>query len=102
MLPPSISHFEIECPCVTFVSPSLLGADLLWDSLIAWNISQSWAGGLVTCSNFQHLWLNKSFSIFISRRIINKLLGNVIGIDKEMKDVLEKKGFIELRNMVKY
>ncbi|XP_071580349.1 leukotriene A-4 hydrolase-like [Temnothorax nylanderi] len=70
VLPPSIAHFEIECPCVTFISPTLLSGDLSCVVTLAQNISQSWAGNLVTCTN---LWLNKSFSIFISRKIIRKI-----------------------------
>ncbi|XP_024893067.1 leukotriene A-4 hydrolase-like [Temnothorax curvispinosus] len=33
-----------------------------------------WAGNLVTCCNYEHLWLNKSFSIFISRKIMRTIL----------------------------
>ncbi|XP_024890725.1 leukotriene A-4 hydrolase-like [Temnothorax curvispinosus] len=70
LLPPSIADFEIECPCVTFISPFLISGDRSYVcNLLARNISQSWAGNLVTCENYQHLWLNKSFSLFISRKI---------------------------------
>ncbi|XP_071580602.1 leukotriene A-4 hydrolase-like [Temnothorax nylanderi] len=75
VLPPSIAHFEIECPCVTFISPTLLGGDRSYVSYsLARNISQSWAGNFVTCENYQHLWLNKSFSLFISRKIRRNVL----------------------------
>ncbi|KAG5348035.1 LKHA4 aminopeptidase, partial [Acromyrmex charruanus] len=40
---------------------------------VAQKVAQNWAGGLVTCTNFQHLWLSKSFSTFISRRIIHRM-----------------------------
>ncbi|XP_071580345.1 leukotriene A-4 hydrolase-like [Temnothorax nylanderi] len=75
VLPPSIAHFEIECPCVTFISSTLLGGDLSYIGYsLARNISQSWAGNLVTCENYEHLWLNKSFSLFISRKIKREML----------------------------
>ncbi|XP_071580601.1 leukotriene A-4 hydrolase-like [Temnothorax nylanderi] len=75
VLPPSIAHFEIECPCVTFISSTLLGGDLSYIGYsLARNISQSWAGNLVTCENYEHLWLNKSFSLFISRKIRRNVL----------------------------
>ncbi|XP_071580600.1 leukotriene A-4 hydrolase-like isoform X2 [Temnothorax nylanderi] len=75
VLPPSIAHFEIECPCVTFISSTLLGGDRSYVSYsLARNISQSWAGNFVTCENYQHLWLNKSLSIFISRKIQRSVL----------------------------
>ncbi|XP_071636292.1 leukotriene A-4 hydrolase-like [Temnothorax longispinosus] len=75
LLPPSIADFEIECPCVTFISPFLIRGDRSYVcNLLARNISQSWAGNLVTCENYQHLWLNKSFSLFISRKIKRHVL----------------------------
>ncbi|TGZ52816.1 Leukotriene A(4) hydrolase [Temnothorax longispinosus] len=49
VLPPSIAHFEIECLCVTFISPTLLGGDCSYVIYsLARNISQSWAGNFVT------------------------------------------------------
>ncbi|XP_071576720.1 leukotriene A-4 hydrolase-like [Temnothorax nylanderi] len=95
VLPPSIAYFEIECPCVAFISPALLGGDSTSFTSLARNISQSWAGNLVTCSNYEHLWLNKSFNIFISRKIENKIL-----IDEDMKPSLERKGLNDVNNMV--
>ncbi|XP_071554027.1 leukotriene A-4 hydrolase-like [Temnothorax nylanderi] len=75
LLPPSIADFEIECPCVTFISPFLIRGDRSYVcNSLARNISQSWAGNLVTCENYKHLWLNKSFSLFISRKIKRHVL----------------------------
>ncbi|XP_071559235.1 leukotriene A-4 hydrolase-like [Temnothorax nylanderi] len=93
VLPPSIAHFEIECPCVMFISPILLSGDYSYISLLAQRISESWAGCLVTCSNYEHLWLNKSFSIFISRKIISKLLIQI----KDINSLLKRKGLCILR-----
>jgi len=74
VLPPSVSHFEIECPHLMFVSPTLIGGDWSLISSIARNISQNWTGILVTCANFEHLWLNKSFSMYICKEILYILL----------------------------
>ncbi|XP_071559234.1 leukotriene A-4 hydrolase-like [Temnothorax nylanderi] len=93
VLPPSIAHFEIECPCVMFISPILLPGDYSCISLLAQRISESWAGCLVTCLNYEHLWLNKSFSIFISRKIISKLLIQI----EDMNSFLKRKGLYNLR-----
>ncbi|XP_024885831.1 leukotriene A-4 hydrolase-like [Temnothorax curvispinosus] len=97
VLPPSIADFKIECPCVMFISPILLPGDCSNISLLARNISQSWAGCLVTCSNYEHLWLNKSFSMFISRKIISKLLIQI----KDMNSFLKRKGIAHLRYKIK-
>ncbi|XP_071559237.1 leukotriene A-4 hydrolase-like [Temnothorax nylanderi] len=97
VLPPSIAHFEIECPCVMFISPTLLPGDRSIISLLARYISKSWAGYLVTCSNYEHLWLNKSFSIFISRKIISKLLIQI----EDINSLLKRKGLCILRYKIK-
>lgn len=73
ILPPSVSHFEIECSYLIFVSPTLLDADWSLCEPIARSISHNWAGIMVTCANFEHLWLNKSFSMYICRRILQEL-----------------------------
>ncbi|XP_071639989.1 leukotriene A-4 hydrolase-like [Temnothorax longispinosus] len=97
VLPLSIAHFEIECPCVTFISPTLLGGDISYlSSLIARNISQSWAGNLVTCSNYQHLWLNKSFSIFICRKIKCTMYLNY----EDLYKFFQREGLKNLSSMV--
>ncbi|XP_071639719.1 leukotriene A-4 hydrolase-like [Temnothorax longispinosus] len=99
VLPPSIAHFEIECPCVTFISPTLLGGDRSYVSYsLARNISQSWAGNLVTCCNYEHLWLNKSFSIFISRKIKRRVFS--VLYHKEIEVFLQREGLKNLNGLV--
>ncbi|XP_071572375.1 leukotriene A-4 hydrolase-like [Temnothorax nylanderi] len=102
VLPPSAAHFEIECPCVTFISPTLLRGDCssissLAISSLARNILQSWTGSLVTCSNYKHLWLNKSFNIFISRKIKSELL---LFYFEDIKSFLKREGLNNLKNML--
>ncbi|KAG5348034.1 LKHA4 hydrolase, partial [Acromyrmex charruanus] len=71
VLPSNIPEIDLSCLSMIFVSSTLLNEDsFLICSTIAQKVAQNWAGGLVTCTNFQHLWLNKSFSTFISRRIM--------------------------------
>ncbi|XP_024871216.1 leukotriene A-4 hydrolase-like isoform X2 [Temnothorax curvispinosus] len=98
VLPPSIAHFKIECPCVTFISSTILGEDRTRLSKFALNISQCWAGNLVTCSNYEHLWLNRSFSNFIGRKIYCRILQDC----EAMQSFLDKIGIRALKNMVKY
>ncbi|KYM96028.1 Leukotriene A-4 hydrolase [Cyphomyrmex costatus] len=71
VLPSNIPEIELQCRTMIFVSSTLLDEDpIFMCDTIARKIAQSWAGGLVTCRNFQHLWLIKSFSIFISSKIL--------------------------------
>ncbi|XP_071567254.1 leukotriene A-4 hydrolase-like isoform X2 [Temnothorax nylanderi] len=96
VLPPSIAHFKIECPCVTFISPTILNGDRTLISKFALNISQCWAGNLVTCSNYEHLWLNRSFSIFIGRKIYCRMLQNC----EVMQSYFDRRGIRDLKNMI--
>ncbi|KYN00616.1 Leukotriene A-4 hydrolase, partial [Cyphomyrmex costatus] len=71
VLPSNIPEIELQCRTMIFVSSTLLDEDpVFMYNTIARKIAQSWAGGLVTCKNFQHLWLIKGFSIFISSEIL--------------------------------
>ncbi|EGI61096.1 Leukotriene A-4 hydrolase [Acromyrmex echinatior] len=71
VLPPNIPEIELQCFSMIYVSSTLLNEDFFWIfCTVAKKVAQNWAGGLVTCKNFEHLWLNKSFSTFISRKII--------------------------------
>jgi len=97
VLPPSISHFKIQCPCVTFVSPVLLGGDISVSFSVASSIAYNWAGNSVTCVNFNHLWLHESFNKFIYIRIINKMF-----FHDEIAQYLADINFHELQMMVKY
>ena len=82
---------EIELPCLSiFVSSTLLNEDsFLICSMVAQKVAQSWAGGLVSYKNFQHLWLNKSFSTFITRKIIHYMYKQNL-ISNEMSSFLKK------------
>jgi len=96
VLPPSISFLKIQCPNVTFVSPILIG-DISMSRTIALNIANNWAGNLVTCVNYNHLWLHESFSIFIYMKIINRIL-----IHEELAQFVSKMESDLLQMMVKY
>ncbi|XP_024882479.1 leukotriene A-4 hydrolase-like [Temnothorax curvispinosus] len=102
VLPPSIAHFEIECPNVTFIPSTLLGGDRSYIGYsLARNISQSWAGNLVTCENYEHLWLNKSFSLFISRKIKCRVLYEISDLYHNDIDVfLQREGLENLNSLV--
>ncbi|XP_071651696.1 leukotriene A-4 hydrolase-like [Temnothorax longispinosus] len=93
VLPPNIPEFDMQCPFVTFMSATLLGGNYSLKNTIVQNIVESWIGGLVTIANFEHLWLIKSFSAFIYRKIINNI------VDIEMQELLDVKGINDLINL---
>ncbi|PAV85463.1 hypothetical protein WR25_07007 [Diploscapter pachys] len=67
----------MENPCLTFVTPTLLAGDRSLVNVIAHEISHSWTGNLVTNCNWEHFWLNEGFTVFLERKIIGKLNGEL-------------------------
>ncbi|KAJ3228486.1 hypothetical protein HK099_000041 [Clydaea vesicula] len=75
LLPASFPYGGMENPCLTFVTPSLLAGDRSLVDVVAHEIAHSWAGNLVTSANWEHFWLNEGFTVFIERKIVEKLHG---------------------------
>lgn len=99
MLPQNIlqKHLKVECPNVIFVSPILLNGDIsLIIRSVVKQISHMWTEYLVTCVNYNHLWLSKSLGMFIYKKIICKL-----SIDEKTKEFFMIEINRELQNKVK-
>ncbi|XP_025074290.1 leukotriene A-4 hydrolase-like isoform X1 [Pogonomyrmex barbatus] len=92
VLPSSISLFEVESPFLILVPPTILDGDNSLFAIVMKSIPYKWTGSIVTCTNYEDLWLNKSFSLFIWRKIVNIMFGN------EVKEFLEMKGISDLIN----
>ena len=60
---------------LTFVTPTLLAGDRSLVDVVAHEISHSWMGNLVTTQNWEHFWLNEGFTVFIERKIAERLHG---------------------------
>ncbi|KAB7500706.1 Leukotriene A-4 hydrolase [Armadillidium nasatum] len=75
VLPPSFPYGGMENPCLTFVTPSLLAGDRSLADVIAHEICHSWTGNLVTNCNWEHFWLNEGFTMFLERKILEKMKG---------------------------
>ncbi|KAJ8963063.1 hypothetical protein NQ318_018527 [Aromia moschata] len=73
VLPPSFPYGGMENPCLTFVTPTLLAGDRSLANVVAHEIAHSWTGNLVTNRNFEHFWLNEGFTVFIERKIKERL-----------------------------
>jgi len=63
----------MENPQLTFVTPTLLAGDKSNAGVVAHEISHSWTGNLVTTRNWEHFWLNEGFTVFLERKILQKL-----------------------------
>ncbi|XP_011496958.1 PREDICTED: leukotriene A-4 hydrolase isoform X1 [Ceratosolen solmsi marchali] len=75
ILPPSFPFGGMENPCLTFVTPTLLAGDQSLANVVAHEIAHSWTGNLVTNANFEHIWLNEGFTVFIERKIAGRMYG---------------------------
>lgn len=97
VLPPSFLFGGMENPRLTFASPTVLAGDRSLVSLIAHELAHSWSGNLVNNATWRDFWLNEGFTVYLERRIVEKVYGkkradmeNVLGrrgLEREMADM---------------
>jgi aminopeptidase N len=100
VLPPSFPYGGMENPCLTFATPTVLAGDKSLVSLVAHELAHSWSGNLVTNATWSDFWLNEGFTVYLERRIIEKVYGRereemeaMLGrreLDREMASLPEK------------
>ena len=73
ILPSSFPFGGMENPTLTFVTPSLIAGDKSLANVVAHEISHSWSGNLVTMDNWSDFWLNEGFTMFLQRKIMEKV-----------------------------
>lgn len=78
VLPGSFPYGGMENPCLTFATPTLLAGDRSLSDVIIHEIVHSWMGNLVTNSNWKHFWLNEGWTMFVQRKIMQKLYGSPV------------------------
>jgi leukotriene-A4 hydrolase len=98
LLPPSFPYGGMENPMLTFVTPTLISGDRSNVDVIAHEIAHSWTGNLITNATWEHFWLNEGFTVFLERKIISKISGelhrqldSVIGF-QDLKDSIDQFG----------
>jgi aminopeptidase N len=75
ILPPSFPFGGMENPCLTFATPTVIAGDKSLVSLVAHELAHSWSGNLVTNATWRDFWLNEGFTVYVERRIIERLYG---------------------------
>jgi leukotriene-A4 hydrolase len=75
VLPPSFPYGGMENPRLTFATPTVLAGDKSLISLVAHEMAHSWSGNLVTNATWSDFWLNEGFTVYLERRIIEKVYG---------------------------
>ena len=75
VLPPSFPYGGMENPRLTFATPTILAGDRSLVSLVAHELAHSWSGNLVTNATWSDFWLNEGFTVYVERRIIERIYG---------------------------
>ncbi|MFO0845645.1 MAG: M1 family metallopeptidase [Gemmataceae bacterium] len=75
VLPPSFPFGGMENPRLTFLSPTILAGDRSLVSLLAHELAHSWSGNLVSNATWGDFWLNEGFTVYLERRIVEKVYG---------------------------
>jgi aminopeptidase N len=75
VLPPSFPFGGMENPCLTFATPTILAGDRSLVSLVAHELAHSWSGNLVTNATWSDFWLNEGFTVYVERRILERVFG---------------------------
>lgn len=75
VLPPSFPLGGMENPRLTFATPTIIAGDKSLVALIAHELAHSWSGNLVTNETWDDFWLNEGFTVYLERRIQEKLYG---------------------------
>lgn len=75
ILPPSFPMGGMENPLLTFASPTIIVGDKSQVSVATHEIAHSWTGNQVTCANWENLWLNEGFTVFMERKADSILYG---------------------------
>ena len=96
----------MENPRLTFATPTILAGDRSLVSLVAHELAHSWSGNLVTNATWSDFWLNEGFTVYVERRVLEKLYGRareemeaVLGrreLDRELAGLPERDGILHL------
>jgi leukotriene-A4 hydrolase len=91
-LPPSFPYGGMENPNVVFLNASSIAGNRPQLDLVAHELAHSWAGNLVSFSDWEDLWISEGWATYLEHRILEKILG-----EKETRQIvwLEQKRAIE-------
>ena len=75
VLPPSFPFGGMENPRLTFATPTIIAGDRSLVSLVAHELAHSWSGNLVTNATWSDFWLNEGFTVYVERRVLERVFG---------------------------
>lgn len=59
----------MENPLLTFASPTIITGDKSQVDVATHEMAHSWFGNMVTCADWENLWLNEGFTVFAERKV---------------------------------
>jgi leukotriene-A4 hydrolase len=89
VLPPSFPYGGMENPKLTFATPTVLAGDKSLVALVAHELAHSWSGNLVTNATWRDFWLNEGFTVYLERRIQEKVFGQQRAEMEEVNEINE-------------
>lgn len=92
VLPGSFAYGGMENPTLTFMTPTLIAGDRSLTSTVGHEIAHSWTGNLVTNRNWEHFWLNEGFTVYVERKILERMFGVPVA---HMHGLVGRKGLQE-------
>ena len=80
VLPPSFPYGGMENPCMTFLTPTLLGpltapVDTGPASVVAHELAHSVFGNDITCATWADFWLNEGWCVWCERKVLARVRG---------------------------
>ncbi|MBI2679553.1 MAG: M1 family metallopeptidase [Candidatus Solibacter usitatus] len=73
--PPSFPLGGMENPRLTFVTSAVIAGDKSLVSQLTHEMAHSWSGNVVTYATWSDFWLSEGFTVYIERRIIERVYG---------------------------
>ncbi|BFZ56497.1 Leucyl aminopeptidase yscIV [Savitreella phatthalungensis] len=78
ILPQSFPYGGMENPQITFATPTILSGDGSNLDVIIHELAHSWSGNLVTAASWAHFYLNEGWTVWLERKILEKLHGRAV------------------------
>lgn len=94
LLPTAFPYGGMENPNATFINSALITGDRSLMSVVAHEITHSWAGNLVTNASWSDFWLNEGFTMYIERLILGEVYG------EDVRHFHSRLGYGELQKTV--
>jgi leukotriene-A4 hydrolase len=78
VLPSSFPYGGMENPNLVYVTPTLIAGDKSQVHVVIHEIIHSWSGNSITCSNWEHFFINEGLTVYLESKILAEIFGQEI------------------------